>query len=129
MSSGDAAQAGPRNNPLPPRPAPGFGASTGFRELERNGEPNGEEVRRWNPELAGPDFGPAPSAALVLIPKVLRAFLADGMAGGPGSADPSQRDALNRTPASGPVTVSLPVAAEPEASAPLLRGSTSLFAR
>jgi hypothetical protein len=59
-----------------------FGASTGFRELERNGGPNGEEVRRWNPELAGPGPDRAPSAAFMLIPKVLHAFLADGMAKG-----------------------------------------------
>ena len=35
-----------------------------------------------DPELAGPDPDRAPSAALVLIPKVLRAFAADGMAMG-----------------------------------------------
>ena len=44
--------------------------------------PNGEEVRRCNPELAGPDPDRAPSAMFMLIPKVLHAFVADGMAKG-----------------------------------------------
>ena len=35
-----------------------------------------------DPELAGPDPDRAPSAAFMLIPKLLRAFLVDGMAEG-----------------------------------------------
>ena len=43
--------------------------------------PDGEEVRRTSPAHPGTDWGGTPSAARVLIPKVLRVFLADGLEG------------------------------------------------
>src|SRR5262245_1705224 len=53
--------------------------------MDTQREPASEEVRRTSPAHAGTSWGDTPSAARVLIPKMLRAFLADGL-GGQGAA-------------------------------------------
>ena len=69
-----------------------------------------------DPELAGPDPDRAPSAAFMLIPKVLHAFVADGMAKGraapilPSATPPTARQVPD------PATVRNVMGGEPEAS-------------
>src|SRR5262249_37310156 len=56
-------------------------AAVRARAMKTQREPDSEEVRRTSPARAGTNWGGTPSAPRVLIPKVLRAFLADGLEG------------------------------------------------